>query len=246
MKQLNEGLRSGDLEGIVEKRFSVDQFKSKMGEDKDVCVLAFVCSNAEGAKDLERFAEKGYTKVLDADATPGTMDDGQYRVFIEFPREEKLDSYIKEFLDDLSKLTNIENFEFTYHKRNKPFLASRENLANVLPRTSIAYNSKVNQLRLGEVHSFFDKFKILEFKLENNIFEVKKLNANPLQFELHTFGSTSQVLKESKAFKLDEQSMSECMYLTKYFGPYHITKTFENKFVFTKGGQSAVISKHNW
>jgi len=88
MNNLTEGLRAGDLEGIVERRFSVDQYKSKMGDDSDVTVLAFVCNNAEGAKDLERFAEKGYKKVLDADATPGTMTDGKYRVFVEFPRQE--------------------------------------------------------------------------------------------------------------------------------------------------------------
>ena len=56
--QVNEGLKAGDLEGIVEKRFSVDQYKSKMGEDKDICVLSFVCSSAPGAKDLENFCEK--------------------------------------------------------------------------------------------------------------------------------------------------------------------------------------------
>ena len=67
--QVNEGLKAGDLEGIVEKRFSVDQYKSKMGEDKDICVLSFVCSSAPGAKDLENFCEKGYKKVMDADAT---------------------------------------------------------------------------------------------------------------------------------------------------------------------------------
>ena len=38
---ITEGLKAGDLEGIVEKTFSVDQFKSKMGEDQDVCVLTF-------------------------------------------------------------------------------------------------------------------------------------------------------------------------------------------------------------
>ena len=54
-------------------------------------------------------------QVLDADATPGTMSDGKYRVFIEFPRDEKLDLYIGEFLEDLKKLANIEVFEFTYH-----------------------------------------------------------------------------------------------------------------------------------
>ena len=115
--QVNEGLKAGDLEGIVEKRFSIDQYKSKMGDDKDICVLSFVCTSAAGAKDLENFAEKGYKKVLDADATPGTMNDGKHRVFIELPREERLDQYIGEFLDDLKKLTNIDSFEFTYHNR---------------------------------------------------------------------------------------------------------------------------------
>ena len=55
--QVSEGLQAGDLEGIVEKRFSIDQYKSKMGDDKDICVLSFVCANAAGAKDLESFAE---------------------------------------------------------------------------------------------------------------------------------------------------------------------------------------------
>ena len=39
--QVNEGLKAGDLEGVVNKRFSVDQFKSKMGDDKNIMVLAF-------------------------------------------------------------------------------------------------------------------------------------------------------------------------------------------------------------
>ena len=81
-----EGLKAGDLEGIVEKRFSVDQYKSKMGEDRDVCVVTFTCTTEAGAKDLESFAEKGYKKILDADATPGTMEDGKYKVFIELWR----------------------------------------------------------------------------------------------------------------------------------------------------------------
>ena len=248
MPQFNEGLRAGDLEGLIENRISIDQYKSKMGQDKDICVLAFVCKNVEGAKDLERFAEKGYKKVLDADATPGTMEDGKHRVFVEFPREEKLDQYIAEFLDDVKKLAVIKIFEFTYHKRSVPFEASRKHLADVIPRTPEAYKLKMNNLRLGEVHSFFDKFQLLEFKLDKNIISVNKRSSSSLElkFELHAFGNTAQVLNETKAFKIDAESMSECLYLTKYFGPYHITKTYENKFIFSKGGESALVSKYKW
>ncbi len=243
---VNEGLKAGDLEGVVSKRFSVDQFKSKMGEDRNIMVLAFSVDGQAPAKDLERFAETGYKEVLDADATPGSLEDGKHRVFIEFARVESVDQHVRKFLDDLSKLTNIETFEFTYHKRTVPFEASAKNLADVLPRTPEAYNQKINTLKLGEMQTFFDRFQMMEFKLDNNIVTIKKQNADRLKFELHAFGSTNMVMNEIKAFKLDESAMSECLFLTKYFGPYQITKTTEDRFIFSKDGESALMSKAGW
>jgi hypothetical protein len=246
MTLVNEGLKAGDLEGVVSKRFSVDQFKSKMGEDRNIMVLAFSVDSLAAAKDLERFAETGYKEVLDADATPGSLEDGKHRVFIEFARVENVDQHVRRFLDDLSKLTNIETFEFTYHKRTVPFEASAKNLADVLPRTPEAYSQKINSLKLGEIKDFFDRFNMMEFKLDNNIIKIKKQNADSLRFELHAFGTTSMIMNEVKAFKLDESAMSECLFLTKYFGPYQITKTTENRFVFSKNGESALMSKSGW
>ena len=153
---------------------------------------------------------------------------------------------MRRFLDDLSKLTNIEKFEFTYHKRTVPFEASAKNLADVLPRTPEAYSQKINSLKLGEIKDFFDRFNMMEFKLDNNIIKIKKQNADSLRFELHAFGTTSMIMNEVKAFKLDESAMSECLFLTKYFGPYQITKTTENRFVFSKDGESALLSKSGW
>ena len=244
--QVNEGLKAGDLEGVVSKTFSVDQYKSKMGDDRNIMVLAFVVDGLAPAKDLERFAETGYKEVLDADATPGTMGDGKHRVFVEFQRDEKVDRHIYKFLEDLKKLTNIETFHFTYHKRGVPFEASAKNLADVLPRTPIAYTQKISSLRLGEVKNFFDKFNMMEFKLDNNIVDIKKQNAEALKFELHAFGNTQMIINEVKAFKIDQEAMSECIYLTKYFGPYQITKTTEDRFIFSKGQESALLSKSGW
>ena len=73
--QISEGLQAGDLEGVVSNRFSIDQFKSKMGDDKNIMVLSFVVDSLAPAKDLERFAETGYKEILDADANTGTIDD---------------------------------------------------------------------------------------------------------------------------------------------------------------------------
>ncbi len=246
MQIVKEGLKAGDLDGVVNKRFSVDQFKSKMGEDRNIMVLAFTVDGMAPAKDLERFAETGYKEVLDADATPGTLEDGKHRVFIEFARVEQVDQHIRKFLDDLKNLANIDIFEFTYHKNTTPFEASAKNLADILPRTAIAYTQKINGMKMEETQTFFDKFQMMDCKLDNNIVEIKKRNADKLKFELHAFGDTNLIMNEIKAFKIDESAMAECMFLTKYFGPYQITKTTEDRFIFSKEGQSALMSKSGW
>jgi len=247
MQIVNEGLKAGDLEGVVSSTFSVDQYKSKMGDDRNIMVLCFTVDGQAPAKDLEHFAETGYADIMDADATPGTLEDGKHKVFVEFQRRESVDQAIRKFLDDLKKLTNIETFSFTYHKRTNPFEASAKNLADVLPRTPEAYNQKINALRLGETKDFFDKFQMLEVHLDNNIISVQKHGSNEkLKFELHAFGETQTLLKEVRAFKIDQESMSECMFFTKYFGPYQVTKTNEDRFVFSKGGDSALLSKNGW
>ena len=76
---------------------------------------------------------------------------------------------------------------------------------------------------------------------------VKKAGAGEhLKFELHKFGTTNEIRTEAKAFKIDMDSIAECTHLTKYFGDYNITKTNENQFIFSNGGQSALVSKSGW
>lgn len=244
---VSEGLKAGDLEGVVSPRFSIDQYKSKMGEDKNIMVLAFTVDGNAPAKDLERFAETGFKAVMDADATPGTMEDGKYKVFVEFERKETAVNDIISFLEDLKKLTNIEEFEYTYHKGQNPSVVTAGTLGEMVPVTPEAYEQRVNEMKVDEAKSFFDKFDMLECSLQNNIMTVKKDGHDQsLAFEIHQIGSTNEIIKECKAFAIDMESVAECTHLTKYFGPLNITKTTENKFIFTNGDQSALLSKSGW
>ncbi len=246
MTLFNEGLKAGDLEGVVSSKFSIDQFKSKMGEDKNILVLAFTVDGQTPARDLERFAETGYKSVLDADATPGTLEDGKHRVFIEFARSPEVVPQILAFLEDLKKLTNVDEFQYTYHKSQNPRVASQE-MGEGIPTTPEAYEQRVNEMKVGEAKNFFDKYDMMECNIAENIMTVKKAGAgHDIKFELHKFGPTNEIMKETKAFKIDMDSIAECTHLTKYFGPYNITKTNENQFIFTKGDQSALLSKSGW
>ena len=247
MTLVNEGLKAGDLEGIVSNKFSVDQYKSKMGDDKNILVLGFSVDGQAPAKDLERFAETGYKSVLDADATPGTLEDGKHRVFIEFARTPEVVGQIISFLEDLKKLTAIEEFEYTYHKGKNTTMVSAETMGEAIPTTPEAYEQRINEMKVSEARYFFDKYDMMECNVAENIMTVKKAGAgHDLKFELHKFGPTNEIMQETKAFKIDMDSIAECTHLTKYFGPYNITKTNENQFIFTKGDQSALLSKSGW
>ena len=247
MKLVNEGLKAGDLEGVVSNKFSVDKYKSKMGEDKNILVLGFIVDGSAPAKDLERFAEVGYKSVLDADATPGTLEDGKHRVFVEFARTPEVVGQIIAFLEDLKKLTNIDEFTYTYHKGENPTVVSADTMGEAIPTTPEAYEQRINEMKVSEARHFFDKYDMMECNIAENIMTVKKTGAgHDLKFELHKFGLTNEIMKEAKAFKIDMDSIAECTHLTKYFGPYDITKTNENQFIFTKGDQSALVSKSGW
>ena len=94
------GLREHDLKDCIENIFEIDSYKSKMGDDKDICVLSFSAITEQSAKDLENFFEKGYPFVLDADATSGEQKDGTYKVFVEIERGRETPERIAELLDE--------------------------------------------------------------------------------------------------------------------------------------------------
>jgi hypothetical protein len=182
--------------------------------------------------------------VLDADATPGSMEDGKHKVFIEFARRPEVVSEIMAFLDDLKKLTNIEEFEYTYHKGENPTMVSAGTMSETVPTTPEDYEQRVNEMKVSEARSFFDKYDMMECKILENTMSVKKTGAgHELKFEIHKFGPTQDIMKEVKSFKIDMDSIAECTHLTKYFGPYNITKTNENKFIFTNSDKSALVSR---
>ena len=72
-------LQQYDLRDLVDNILEIDGYKSKMGADKDIVTVAFATKTKESADDLASFIERGYTFVLDADATSGEQADGTYK-----------------------------------------------------------------------------------------------------------------------------------------------------------------------
>ena len=141
---LRENLEQGDLKRLIHNELHIDQYKSKMGTDEDVCVISFKVAGKEPSADLVGFIEKGYDFVLDADVSSGEKEGGDYLVFVELERSEKLPAQIMEIMDDLMNLTEqkIEDWRVRYYKSTSDNALSGESLADLIPTTPEAYDAK--------------------------------------------------------------------------------------------------------
>ena len=142
--KLNENLELGDLKRLVHDELHIDEYKSKMGDDADVCVLSFKVSDKEPSNDLVNFIEKGYDWVLDADVSSGEKEDGDYLVFIELERTPELPSQIIQLMTELMNLTDqdIADWRFRYRKSTDEHSLEEENFRKIVPLTPEAYNTK--------------------------------------------------------------------------------------------------------
>jgi len=143
-KLLRENLEMGDLTRLVHNELHIDEYKSKMGTDADVCVVSFKVSGKEPSADLVSFIEKGYDFVLDADVSSGEKEGGDYLVFVELERTDELPEQIIEIMEDIMNLTDqkTEEWRVRYYKSTTDNDLTQESLANIIPLTPEAYDAK--------------------------------------------------------------------------------------------------------
>jgi hypothetical protein len=142
--KLFENLRKDDLFDLVDNNIEIDRYRSKMGDDDDIVVLAFKALHQDAAKDLVDFVETGYEWVLDANTSPATDSKGKVTVFVEFERRTSLVDRIIELTDDISKLCSNEYWTFTYYKSEAPLDVTVENL-KLIPNSPREYRKKLMQ-----------------------------------------------------------------------------------------------------
>jgi hypothetical protein len=141
---LREGLEQGDLKRLVHDELHVDEFKSKLGRDEDVCVVSFKVKGKEPANDLVNFIEKGYDWVIDADVSSGEMDDGDYIVFIECERDRDIPRHIMQMMTELMNVTGqkLKQWRVRYYKSAEEHELSESTLDKLIPQTPEEYKKR--------------------------------------------------------------------------------------------------------
>lgn len=243
MTQLSEGLIAGDLRMLVDNIIEIDSYSSKMGEDKDIVVLAFTVKSQDPATDLVTFAENGYDFVLDADASPGELSDGKYKVFVEIERNRRIHEQIVELLNGIALLAEVDNFKFRYYKSFHSIDATEQNLNEIIPKTKDAYEVTIQENTLNNFSNFFGRSYLEQINIDHEDLVFQKKYAEPLRMRIKDFGSKSDIYNSINGpIMLEGNAMSEIMYFTKYVGNYNITK-IGSTFVFENQGLAVALEK---
>jgi len=139
---INEAVHHNDLRGLVSNVVSVDQYKSKIGEDKNIVVVAFEVDNKDAAADLSQFVETGHKDAIDVDVSVGASPDGKYTVFAEFNRGSFLFNLINAMLVDIQNIdADIEKWSFVAYKDESvlPQDWNEANFKNTVKTSSYEY-----------------------------------------------------------------------------------------------------------
>lgn len=241
-----EGLKGKDLRGFVSELFTVDRFKSKMGEDADIIVLGFKVKEKYPAIDLVEFIEKGYDFILDADMSAGEEYDGQYHVFVEMERTKRFPNQLKELLHGIGLLTDCYDWRFRYQSEPNSIELTQENISQKIPLTALDYKQYMFERKENDLKEFFNQGSTeLSLDEENNI-TFKKPYSDNIKAKFVSIGDYENV-KNSLPGPLDlsESGQGEVVFLNKYLGNYDIDK-IGNKFLIRNGTQAVIIEKDNW
>lgn len=236
-------LRRGDLKNLIYNVIEIDSFKSKMGSDENIVTISISVKTKEAADDLVGFFEKGYNFILDADATPGEQADGTYKVFVEMERNSSASRQIVELIEGVKNLTDLDEIRFRYYKSFKSQPLTQESLDEMLPNDPSLYDIMINESRLENYKHFFSKSYIDSIDMIEDTLRIKKIYADPLEFEFLDFGN-SEVIQESIQEKINVNDFAEIIYLSKYIGDYNIIK-YGNKLVLENQGKSLLVKRIN-
>jgi len=243
---LTEGLRSGDLNEFVNDVFTVDQYRSKMGEDRDIVVIGFTVREKHPAMDLVEFIERGYPFVLDADMSIGEERNGKYSVFVELERTPKLAGQLKHMFEGISQLCDMYDWQFRYQKTNTPVEFTVEAINETVPMTPEDYEARIMEFKETDVQEFFDQGAVDVDLAEDNTLTFSKPFAGDVTAKFISIGDYDAVKDTVPgALALDEGSHSEVTFLNKYLGNYDINK-IGDKFLIRNGAKAVVIEKGRW
>lgn len=117
MFNIFEGMKAGDLKGLIMPTISVDEYESKVSDN--AIVFGFFVHDEDAAIELNRFIQRSAIKILDSDVSPAPDQFGYYMVFVEFMNDDDLFIQFDNMMDDVKAISAIDEWVLKPRKFEK-------------------------------------------------------------------------------------------------------------------------------
>lgn len=231
------GLKIDDLKFLVLPTISIDEFESKI--DSDALVVAFYVRDDNPAEDLSQFIESGMYGILDTEVSPGTDEEGNYVVFVEFQRNEEVIDKLETILNSLKPLTGNKKWHFTYIDGHDQSVDFSPNNVKKFVRLEEKENSN------DEFNNFFKESMLDHLSIQDNVITIGR-NGYIKSFELIAFGSNPSFLLEaydldSKAFNLNQSTLHECKKIRNLLGSNWDINKVDDYFILAQSASNSIL-----
>lgn len=222
-EKITEGMRESDLDDLVLPLLSIDEYVSKIADDKEVIVVGFFVEDEDPANDLSRFIDRSVTDILDTDVSPAPNEEGYFLVFLEAKRDKNFVKMLLQVLDEISSLVNINKWTFKVHKDKTIHDLNRKSL-----------EAKVNTKPIS-----FNKFEVISF-LKDTMLDDFSFHGEEIIFEKRGMTRKFKFLcfEQVHIDKLEEDMsiISECNRMQAWLGSSWGVEKCDGVFILSKAG----------
>jgi hypothetical protein len=216
MKSLLEGLKKHDLKDLVLPLITIDEYNSKIDNDKMI-VVGFYVFEQDAAYDLSNFIERSPYAVIDTDVSPAPTKDGYYVTFVEMSRTPSFPQQLQNILDEITHLSDIDDWQFT-----SPLL-DKDQIQSVSEQSLQKYvDTKIRQKqnrKVKECYDFFVDSLVSDLVTEDGKQFAINQNGQVFEFEVVKIGTQIPVGK----LDLSESAIGSCLMIQKILmGPYAV------------------------
>lgn len=233
--ELFEGLREGDLEGLVLPHLSIDEFESKL--DDDAVVVAFHVLDRDPANDLNRFIQKGAVALLDTDVSPAPNEDGYYVVFVELERNDTFPERMTHILDSVKGLASIEEWTGSFYEVEGDQEVDQDSLAKLVRLQS--HEDIAADESLGEsITEFFKESALNHLWVEGRILHLESI-WDAYDLEVVDFGPYQELAEHNavltQGLRLDETALRNIRSIQRLLGDHWVVEHLDEHLLISQG-----------
>lgn len=127
---LREGMRPGDLAGLVLPLLSVDEYEAKI--DPGAVAIGFYVHDQDAAQDLNRFLQKSPVPLLSSEVSPAPDQHGYFLVFVEMLPSRQIGRDLQSLLREVEPLCDVAHWKVRVRKTSELLQFSVETFVDLL------------------------------------------------------------------------------------------------------------------